>query len=280
MHAVRRIINTPTSVADPVHWTVPFSIGRYWSAWTSRQTAVATDYAINVLTSGAYRRRDGLRGRLVDSSQLAMINAGEEGDIECPCPGDRRGIYIRIHWDLVPQLLEAAQRGVGSEPTRLLPRRAMPLTPGLAQQWYGLWRDACAGLTDDVLYERALAVCLEALAAPPPSAPRKRAVRERVEAVQLMLLQEPAQRTTLDQLAERVGWSRFQLCRHFAAVTGVRVHHYRELLRVSAAVEQLGRGTPDLSALAPRLGYPSHSHFSSRFRRMLGSPPSHFRAQM
>lgn len=81
----------------------------------------------------------------------------------------------------------------------------------------------------------------------------------------------------LDELASAVDCSRFYLCHIFKARTGMTVTDYVHRLRLNEALLELQLGADDLSRLAFRLGYSSHSHFTSRFRRFYGMTPSMFR---
>lgn len=275
----QRFVNTPTEVAESMLWTVPFSIGRFWSA-QERPAAPkpSEDYSINLLTAGPYRRRTRGRSVLADAGQALLFNQGQLYSTTPLLEEDTRGIYLRIHPSLIPELLEASE--ITPAPRPRLPAVGPRLTQAQVRGWYSLWRDACAGMTPDALYERALALCLDLLSVaqgPPRPPPR---IRRRVEAIQLHICQDPASSDTLDTLADGVGWSRFQLCRWFRAQTGVTVHRYREDLRMARAIEGLLEPTVDLTELALSLGYTSHSHFSDRFRRRMGEPPGRFRAHI
>lgn len=77
----------------------------------------------------------------------------------------------------------------------------------------------------------------------------------------------------LAALAAAVGCSPWHAARVYRACTGASLHALRDRLRVSAALERLG-GEVDLAGLALELGYSSHSHFTTAFRRVFGCPPS------
>ena len=84
-------------------------------------------------------------------------------------------------------------------------------------------------------------------------------------------------RLSLEQLGRRVGSSRFQLARVFRAHTGFSIAAYRDQLRLRRALRRLGDPEIGLTELALELGYSSHSHFTARFRREFGLPPSALR---
>jgi AraC family chemosensory pili system transcriptional regulator ChpD len=78
---------------------------------------------------------------------------------------------------------------------------------------------------------------------------------------------------SLDELARDVGVNKFVLIRRFRAQTGTTPHHYRTLLRVERAREQLARGIP-ASEVAHALGFADQAHLSRAFKRTLGVTPS------
>jgi AraC family transcriptional regulator len=85
---------------------------------------------------------------------------------------------------------------------------------------------------------------------------------------------------SLRDLAGAVGLSRFRLCRAFRQAEGTTMHAFREQLRLRAALEPLGQGCDDLTALALDLGYSSHSHFTANFRTAFGITPSQARTRL
>jgi AraC family transcriptional regulator len=98
-----------------------------------------------------------------------------------------------------------------------------------------------------------------------------------VEAARAELARNPADTISLRDLAVRVEISPYHLCRIFHRRTGRTLHEYRLELRIRAALEQLPAAERRLSGLAHRLGFSSHSHFGSVFRRVTGSTPSRVR---
>jgi AraC family transcriptional regulator len=84
---------------------------------------------------------------------------------------------------------------------------------------------------------------------------------------------------SLADLAARLDCSPFHLSRVFREETGLSLRAYVKRLRARTAAEHLSAGARDLTALALRLGYADHSHFTNAFRSEWGLPPSAFRAQ-
>lgn len=105
-------------------------------------------------------------------------------------------------------------------------------------------------------------------------ADRRRRQRDLVEHAKAVLMRRYQEPLTLADLAAEVGATPFHLCRSFRAVTGWRLHQFRDQVRVRTALELIPRRRGDLTGLALELGYSSHSHFTEAFRRSFGVPPS------
>lgn len=82
----------------------------------------------------------------------------------------------------------------------------------------------------------------------------------------------------LDDVAGAVGCSVYHLCRAFRDQTGTTVHRYRHQLRLRRSLELVAEPHSDLTDVAFRLGFSSHSHFTAAFRGLFGTTPSDFRA--
>ncbi len=102
------------------------------------------------------------------------------------------------------------------------------------------------------------------------NAARKR-LAEDVRALVAASFEEAQQ---LAELADAARVTPSHLCRVFKEVTGGTIHAYRERLRLAAALERLEDPGCDLTTLALDLGYSSHAHFATNFRRAFGTPPS------
>ena len=105
--------------------------------------------------------------------------------------------------------------------------------------------------------------------------------REREEADELrgILSSDPGRRHALDTLSRRLGSTPFRLCRSFRTVTGTTIHRHLTHLRLQQALGRLAEGSRDLTELALELGFSSHSHFTSVFRKRLGTTPESIRRE-
>ena len=107
---------------------------------------------------------------------------------------------------------------------------------------------------------------------------RRAATRQRHRQIAEEAKQELARSFTgpvgLHDLGRRLGQSPFHLARIFRQETGYSLHEYRRQLRLRFGLERLPDSSGRLTALALELGFVSHSHFTTAFRREFGMPPS------
>ena len=99
-----------------------------------------------------------------------------------------------------------------------------------------------------------------------------------VDAIQAELATRFHEKILLDELATKVYLSPYELCRIFRAQTGYTIHQYLNQLRLCTALEMVTTSTTNLTDLALTLGYNSHSHFTSAFRKTFGITPTMLRA--
>lgn len=104
--------------------------------------------------------------------------------------------------------------------------------------------------------------------------------RDLAEQAKQELLRTFTENRSVSEIASAIGTSAFHLCRVFRAETGQTLHDYRMALRVRAALERLSDGGTSLSAVAHDLGFSSHSHLVTVFKRQLGAVPGAVRAML
>jgi AraC-like DNA-binding protein len=101
--------------------------------------------------------------------------------------------------------------------------------------------------------------------------------REIADGIQQVLALHFEQNPSLEQIAAQLHYSPFHLCRIFRKQTGRSIRQYLNQLRLRAALEYVTQANTDLTDLALKLGFASHSHFTEAFRRTFGTPPSALR---
>ena len=101
--------------------------------------------------------------------------------------------------------------------------------------------------------------------------------REVVDAIQKLFAMGFEQPPSLEQIASQLNYSPFHLCRIFRKHTGQSIRQYLNHLRLRASLEYVTQANMDLTSLALKLGFASHSHFTEAFRKTFGTPPSMLR---
>jgi len=81
----------------------------------------------------------------------------------------------------------------------------------------------------------------------------------------------------LENLAAECGLSPFHLCRTFTKVIGVPPHAYQTAVRIDAAKKMLARGERGAS-VAAATGFFDQSHFTRKFKQLVGVAPGHYAA--
>lgn len=97
-----------------------------------------------------------------------------------------------------------------------------------------------------------------------------------VEDVKTILASEYQSDLTVTRLARRLDCSAAYLSRTFRAMTGFRLINYRHELRLCQAAYLIEQTGADIGEIGVRMGFASHSHFSSAFRRRFGITPSEY----
>jgi AraC family transcriptional regulator len=85
--------------------------------------------------------------------------------------------------------------------------------------------------------------------------------------------------TSLSEIADLSGVSRFHLSRAFGAATGRSVVGYLRSRRLSEAARSLALGAPDILTVALDAGYGSHEAFTRAFCHQFGLTPERVRAR-
>lgn len=229
------------------------------------------------------------RGRkiLADVNQALFFNRGVPYSVSHPLPGGDDCTSIGISDDLVGELLAPIDPAVVDRLDRPFQVSHGPVTSALFAEHLCLHHQVQTRNYDHLeVEERTLALIqkifstsLQGRRTPTriSSATAKRH-DELVEAVKLVLSRNLGRKLSLGEIARMVHSSPWHLCRVFHARVGVTLHQYRLRLRLNQAADLLMAGEHDLSRLAIRLGFSSHSHFSTSFKGAFGIPPSRLRS--
>jgi AraC-like DNA-binding protein len=135
---------------------------------------------------------------------------------------------------------------------------------------------AALGLVRQVISEALTfwGVCTRARRQPRPTCQRRRV--QIIEQAKAILAQEYSSDLSLADLANTLHRSAAHLSRLFRAATGFKLSDYRQDLRLRRGLLLLEESNLDIGDIAIRVGFASHSHFTSAFNRRFGSNPSQF----
>ena len=97
-----------------------------------------------------------------------------------------------------------------------------------------------------------------------------------INQAKMILHDRGCERLSLTEIAREVGVSGVYLTQEFTRVEGIPLYRYQLQLRLNRALLELPH-CDDITRLALDLGFSSHSHFTSAFRRNFGVTPSGFR---
>lgn len=102
----------------------------------------------------------------------------------------------------------------------------------------------------------------------------RRAHEDIVLAVRQLLAARFHEALSLDDIARHAHCAPNHLCGVFKQRTGMTIHRYLVRLRLAAALDRLADGPVSLARLARDLGFASHAHFTTAFRREFRLQPS------
>lgn len=86
-------------------------------------------------------------------------------------------------------------------------------------------------------------------------------------------------RLTLDGLAARVGYSKFDLCRKFKEATGRTIVDYINYVRLYHAKKLLGKSDLSITEIALECGFSAAPYFTKVFKKYHGCSPGAYRKQ-
>ena len=188
--------------------------------------------------------------------------------------------WFAVSPDVLVDVLSASEPAVVERPDHPFARRCINSSSGLYLRQRRLVSALNSGAARSLSVEEEAVAILRELFAPhswTENVPRSS--RERVERVKELLSDVSSVPLSLRELASAVDLSVFHLCRIFRRHTGYSIHSFREEVSLRQSLERVEQGE-DLLSLATELQYSSHSHFTSRFRKMFGAAPSKLRAEL
>lgn len=122
-----------------------------------------------------------------------------------------------------------------------------------------------------VMLEELRHMDVESLHLPVPAHPR-------LQLLTNCLIQNPADRSTIAQWAQRMAMSERTLARLVTRETAMTFGHWRQRLHILMALQRLSSGM-SVQHVSEFLGYESVSAFITMFRKALGKPPGRYMAE-
>ncbi len=224
---------------------------------------------------GVYVRHVGHNQTVAEANQVLFFNAHESYRVSHPVAGGDGSLTVVIEESQLHELtpLEILHRSsrITFRPQRLrIDARAQALVALLR---HSLHQKLAAPLEAEVL---ALTLVRRALGPRTSHAPGATIGRQKlVDRAKLVLSSDLTRRWILAEIAGELRVSPVYLTQVFQQVEGMPLYRYQLRLRLARGLDLLAR-YDDLTTLALDLGFSSHSHFSSAFRRLYGYSPSEF----
>jgi AraC family transcriptional regulator len=265
---VHTLLKTPTVTVRDVHCD---GACRHRSA---EECATSTELVFPY--RGVYARHVGADQAIAEANQVLFFNASDGYRVSHPVAGGDASLSLAIDEPLLRELTPADQlRPTGSLAFDRQRRRLDPRAQALvALLRHGLMCGSAEPLEAESL---ALTLVQRSLGPRTTHVAGASARRQRLaDRVKLVLSSDLARRWTLGDIAAEVGGSPVYLTQVFQQVEGLPLYSYQMRLRLARALDLLA-SCDGLTGLALQLGFSSHSHFSSAFRKTYGYSPSAFK---
>jgi AraC family transcriptional regulator len=233
--------------------------------------------AVSPVTQGTFQYRTQAGSAVLVPGSLLLGNAGS--CFECGheyAQGDR---CLAFHF--APAYFESIAAGVPGVRKTTFDRASVPPTSELvgvlaAAQAARDEQDA-AGLEELATRLGGAALTIMTKQRTHPRAPSARDVRRITAAVRHIEAQAD-ETLKLNALAREAAMSPYHFLRTFRLVTGMTPHQYVLQARLHHAATMLRASADPISAIAFRAGFKDLATFNRRFRRLIGTTPSAYRA--
>lgn len=251
----------------------------------------ASGHTLHFTRRGAYVTHQGAGARdtvVAEPGHVLLFNHDAPYRVSHPLDGGDAGTVLEFDVKVAREVMGRHDRAAGRDDAAPFQVSHVLASPELVLSLHrlrGTLLDTSAsavaaeeqalGILDTVA--RAAASASGARAPRARRASTRRARRELAEAVRLRLAADPAADVSLATLARELAASPYHLARAFRAEAGIPIHQYLLRLRLTLALERLADPETSLGALALDLGFASHAHFTTTFRRAFAVAPSRVR---
>ncbi len=231
--------------------------------------------SIALVASGTFQYRSSQGSAVLAPGSLLLGNYGT--CYRCGhdhSTGDR---CISFHFE--PGLFETTVAAVPGVRRATFEAAALPPTrelSGLLASIEGAGHDAGAAVYEELAL-RLVAAVMGTVSDARPAQPTPVDARRISDALQ-RIEANSQERISLAALAREAGMSRYHFLRTFRHVVGMTPHQYLLRTRLHRAAVRIRRSSEPISTIAFEEGFEDLSTFNRRFRRLIGSSPTEFRA--
>lgn len=225
---------------------------------------------------GVYMRHLGSDDAIAEANQVLFFNAEEGYRVSHPVEGGDSSLDLAIDESLLHELApkDHLQEGSGVA----FRRQRLRIDPR-TQALVAMLRHSLRNGTIETLEAETLTLTLirRSMGERSSHVPQGTFGKQKlVDRAKLVLSGDLARRWTLNEIAAEVRVSPVYLTQVFQQVEAMPLYRYQLRLRLARALDLLGQ-YDDLTTLSMDLGFSSHSHFTSAFRKTYGSTPAEFR---
>jgi len=229
-------------------------------------------YQIALPYQGLFSYFTGSRGWMIDATRTLCISPGWDFYEEKPIPSiSHAAILVNPTFELVDEICGSRT----SETNPAFVQASLPCSRQLKLLTHMLLRHP-PGYDEPLRKDEWVISVLQQLQPPRASRTRSSNVVDRAKEA---LHAHSSDRLSLCQMANLVGVSAAYLTQEFTRSEGLPLYKYQLQLRLNRALLDLPH-CDSITELALDLGFSSHSHFTSVFRKTFGMTPSQFRTGM
>ena len=254
-------------------WRLPAGHPRYVDSGPT------TSYLFVFPRTSGWIQHAGGRAFVVDPNVVTFYNRHQEYTRRSISPQGDHSDYYAIQPDVLRQVVKVWDPAAAENTERIIRWSHGPSDALTYWSQRMVYLHARHGSPDALFVEETMLAVLRRLMelayGQPAGSTERRA--DLVEHAREVIAAHFTSPLTLTALARATGASVFHLCHVFRERTGVTIHAYRNELRLRTALERAADPSMDLSALALDLGFSTHSHFTSAFKRLYGATPSDLR---
>jgi len=233
----------------------------------------SASYQVCLPYRGAFFWHVGHDDVFADPNRVVFVTADEAFRISRPLDQGYAELIVTVPHELLSEVMEVPAANLPMD--RAFRDRSRPASPHLQRLGAALvYRSGEADVIADD--EKLVAFVRAAMHCPAPLSSASPSTMRLVARAKAYLAEHLSRPVRLQHIAQAAGTTPAYLTTLFRQLEGLPLHKYLVRLRLARALVELPQ-TSDLTRLAGDLGFASHSHFSSAFRRSFGCTPSEFR---